>query len=75
MPHQLKNKTAFSELQEKQSIAITKWADLIIEEIYQVDDSRLVETEYGESLVLKLDDGTEVLKKRIKEGVYPFFLD
>ena len=70
----------FDKLLEKQkSYNIKKWGDLKINEIYIIINYRTVNTIYGESVVLTLENNNDVwcpghLAKKIKDKEPPFYV-
>ena len=67
----------FDELLEEQNQNSTKkWTDLEVNKIYTITDTKIVETEYGPSMVLTLLDNGEVwapghLKDKLEKSAKP----
>ena len=66
-------------LKKQKSYNIKKWGDLKINEIYIIINYRTVNTIYGESVVLTLENNNDVwcpghLAKKIKDKEPPFFV-
>ena len=66
-------------LKKQRSKTIQKWTDLTEDIIYTITDYRKINTKFGESLVLTLDDNVEVwcpghLARKIEDKEPPFLI-